>query len=304
MAGNSPIDLFYVLWHLPLFHSVHETACVFLFPVVFIMPVVITEFFAAGAFRKIKKPVRVLIYMVIFAGIMNMFYVNRKYHEFTYAYRTGVPPVETKEDFFNVLSVPKEPDRNMLSYDPRREWRGMYKWELPEGLQYYLLRQNIGLINWYGNIRLEENAIPRYKVSVGYGDYWKNLRSNPSVRNGVEENRDYHGEFYFLGHLENKAVDIQWKTNEIIIGVDQKIPDTLVINQNYSPHWKTDMGSLRNLSGLLAITLDKPIKGTIKLSYRPVAFYLGVATSTIALIMCIWYFLIKRGNGNLKVKAL
>jgi len=293
MANNSPLDLFFMLWHLPLFGSMHEVAVNFSFPIVFMIPVVVGEFLSSDLIKK-RRLVKGFVYLIALLGIVNMFFVNREYHAFTRSYQESVPKMNSENTFFNIKTVPFDSIRNAITYNPDKVWLGRYKDELPEGLQYYLLRQNIGLINWYGNIRLEENALANYKVSQGYGDYWRDFRAGPIESNGVFINKNYKGESYFVSHSDNKVSGIQWNANEIILEVDQAAPDTLVVNQNYHPYWKTVSGEIYDRNGLLAIRLPKPVKGEVRLIYRPLSFYIGVIISILSFVLCIWFFFINR----------
>lgn len=293
MANNSPLDLFFILWHLPLFASIHEAAVNFSFPIVFMMPVVIGQFLSSELVKK-RRLIKVCIYLIALFGAVNMFFVNRQYHVFTKSYQESVPEMNLERTFFNIKTVPFDSIKNTTTYSPKKVWLGKYKDELPEGLQYYLLRQNIGLINWYGNIRLQESALEKYKTSQGYGDYWRDFRVAPIESNGVFKNEHYKGESYFVSHSDNKVKNIQWNANEVILELEQTMPDVLVINQNYHPYWKAVSGDVHDKNGLLAVRLTKPVKGEVKLTYRPLTFYIGALISILSFGFCIWYFFISR----------
>jgi len=186
----------------------------------------------------------------------------------------------------------------MPFYSGGKKWTGKYRRELSRGLQYYLLRQNIGLLNWFGNIRLEEEAIPKYAVLAGYGDYWDDLRSDATRANGVLRNKNYRGEAFFIEHRENTVSRAEWKSNVIEIAVDMALPGRLIINQNYNREWYSDRGELYEERGLIGIKFERPITGIVKLSYRPMSLYVGGAVSLLALLACCSYLVFQRLKGK------
>lgn len=121
MANNFPIDLFHILWRLPLFHSMQDIVPYFIFPVVFLIPVVIGYFFVSEFFVRLNNKVRFLIYAVAFIGVLNMFVANQKYYKFAAAYNIDVPAMKMGNDFFNVESVTVDDSmRNSRSFDSSR----------------------------------------------------------------------------------------------------------------------------------------------------------------------------------------
>jgi hypothetical protein len=291
MANNSPVDLFYVLWHLPLFNSIHECARYFSFPVVFLIPVVIGAFLSSAGFAGLDKKMKFLIYCMTLIGVLNMFVANTKYYEFSGKYQVSIPGLQTGKEFFQIKAGYPDLIENIPFYDANKKWTGKYEKELPCGLQYYLLRQNIGLINWYGNLNLTQKAIPRYIVTMGYGDYWNNFREKISVRNGVFRNDNYRGEAFFLRHKENKITSISFNTNKIAVDFTQNQSDDLIINQNYDKDWKSNIGNVYNANGLTGVSFDKPAKGSLLLRYVPFLFYLGLTISLISLLCCLLFIL-------------
>jgi len=294
MAHNSPLDLFYILWHFPLFHSMHQVARYFSFPIVFMVPIIIGMFISSKLFTNLHKALKFVVYLIIIIGVLDMFVANTKYYKLASPHQDPIPPIQINNDFFNVRVIPGSVE-NIAICDNNKEWTGIYEEELREGLQYYLLRQNIGLINWYGNLNLGEYAFPKYKVISGCGDYWKNFKLEMSDNNGVFKNERYRGEGYFIDNNEgkiNKVNNITWNTNEIIIDVEQKYPGILIINQNYDKDWNSNFGKVYKARGRLGIMLDKPATEDIVLLYRPKAFYLGLTVSIVAFVLCLGYFFI------------
>jgi hypothetical protein len=297
MGNNSPVDLFYLLWHLPLFSSIHEPARYFGLPMVFCFSIISGAVLNSSLFSNRNRLLKNTVYLICLYAVINMFTANSLYHTFTARMRIPPPKVQWKENsFFNVRTVPgsqtliPRPDKNKL-------WERSYAPELGSGLQYFLLRQNIGLINWFGNITLEENAREKYRVTLGYGNYWKDLGRDTSPENGVLRNIAYRGECYFLDNTkENKIKDIKWGADRIHVNIDQSLPDMLIINQNYNKNWRTDRGNLINVNGLIGVLLENPGKCSIHLHYVPVSLFTGLSISIISLIFCILTFFFKRSR--------
>jgi len=292
MAGNSPLDLFRLLWNLPLFHSMHEAARYFSFPVVFCAAVISGAFFGSSYFKNLGKKARLAVYALALLGAVNMLAANSRYYAFTSSYQEPVPEARFDNEFFSVMRVRPDGIERAPFFDPARVWKSKYAAELATGLQYYMFRQNIGVSNWYGNINLRENAIPRYGVLVGYGDHWKDLRRAPYRKNGVIPNDKYRGESFFLKNGSNRTGPAAWKTNMITVPVDQSTPDILVVNQNYDSEWKTDRGRITEVNGLIGVVLDKPVKGPVTLRYASRTFFAGLALSLAALLACLFYFFV------------
>jgi hypothetical protein len=295
MGENSPVDLFYLLWHLPLFSSIHEPARYFGFPMVFCFSLVCGGLLNSSLFTRGKRPVKTLIVLIYLYALLNVFTTNSLYNNFTGKMKIPPPPDKWEENvFFNVRTVPgssaliPHPEENKF-------WKRSYAPELALGMQYFLIRQNIGLINWFGNITLEENAREKYRVTLGYGNYWENINKDPSRENGVLHNTAYKGESYFLdGTQDNKVSDIKLEPDSLKIKIDQSLPDTLIINQNYGKNWHTDRGRLININGLMGIMLDNPFKGVVSLRYVPSSLFPGLAISIISFLFCLFILFRKR----------
>jgi hypothetical protein len=294
MANNIPVDLFRMLWHLPLFHSMQDITPYFFFPVIFIIPVIIAIFFSSAIFNNFSKKFKFVIYLVLVIGIIDMFIANSKYFKFASAYEVEVPKLRMENSFFSVKTIDADAISHQTMFANEKKWSQKQKDDLFWGLNYYLLRQNIGLINWPDELRLETHAVPKYYVTFGYGDYWKDFRRDLSEKNGIIKNKDYRGECYFSLDKNNKVNGILWKTNEMIVNVDQVSPDQLIINQNYDPSWKSNLGKVFDANGLIGVDLNKPVKGKIVLSYRLKSFYIGLITSVMTLIVCLIYFFGKK----------
>ena len=295
MADNFPIDIFNLLWHIPLFNSIHEPARYFGFPMVFTFSIISGAVLNSSLLFKKNRIVIAIVSIMALYSIVNMYASNSLYFDFTGRMQIRPPAANWKEhSLFNVRTIPFS--KKLIPDAVRSKvWAPSYRQELVPGLQCFLVRRNIGLINWFGNIKLEEDATEKYRVTLGYGSYWKDLRMDRSLSNGVIENNAYKGESYFyntpsINHIHN----IDWQPNEIIIDIDQSTPDILIINQNFNKNWQVTSGKLINKNGLLAVFLDSPIKGTISFTYRPLSFLIGLTVSLLTFSFCLFRFFIKK----------
>ena len=293
MAKNSPWDIFYILWHLPFFHSMHQPARYFSFPVIFMVPIIIGALFSSKVFVNFSKGLKFVVYLIAIIGIIDMFDANTKYYKFCGLYQESIPKMEGENKFFNVQKS-RQSIEDIPFCDVNKQWVGKYADELDVGIQYYLIRQNIGLVDWSGKINLRYAAVPKYKVLIGYGDYWKDFKKDLSINNGIIKNEDYRGECFFVGDSENKVNNLEWKTNEIIIDVEQRFSGKLIVNQNYDKEWKSNVGKIYNANGRLGVILNKPENKKIRLYYCPKSFYLGLIISIVSIILCLRVFFKKK----------
>ena len=276
----SKVDLFKWLWQLnPVVHNIWRLDEFFTFPILLIISVVAGSFFSL--FDKSRS--RILLALLMLAAIFslnNMFWANRRF-----LYNQNLKEVPKK-----MVSVVDIEERDNPVFQ-KKFYQVKIKDPLadPEHYQkdgYFYLQQNVGMVNWlFTNLEINSAAIPKFYVKPG--DY-KYILSAPGK---LEFNPIYRGEVFFLD--ENNHARIQYfSPNEIIVDVELKNLDTLIINQNYYPGWRADKGSLSNRNGLLALTLDKTGSYKVRLTYVPLDFYLGLIISIITLLFLCYYLLI------------
>jgi hypothetical protein len=290
MADNSPVDLFRMLWYFPLFHSMREPARYFMFPAVFMMSAIIGGFLSSSFFRRIRPKARWAIYGIILIAVADMFISNTQYFVFTGGALHQVNDIDWNDEFFNVMKV-NPTDDDLTELKDKKKWGKRLSEELAPGIHYYLLRQNIGLIDWWGGINLEERAEPRYLVLNGYGDYWHDLRSDTSLSNGVKENPYYRGESWFNSSGRNKIHAVSWQANTITVDVELSQPDLLIVNQNYDSGWTAGEGEVLEVDGLLGVKIDRMGSFPVTMLYRPSSFYFGAAVTLVTIAglgLCFW----------------
>jgi len=144
-------------------------------------------------------------------------------------------------------------------------------------ITYFNLLRNIGTIDWYTGVPLEENAVPKYFVDTD-----NNYLPNP----------EYRGEA-FLSKAGN-SVSSTFRPNSISVEVNLKKPDILIINQNYHSDWYTDHGELFNENGLIALRLDHIGVYQIYLRYYSRSFYLGLVITILSVAVLGWVCLASR----------
>lgn len=256
---NSPIDFFKALWHLPLFHSMHNPNRYFSFYIMFIIALIAGKIF--GGFKKNNRLINASLILLAVFSLNDMFWANRKYQEGLFK---TAPLVITPEKGFYQIKTYNSPvyPRGHISTEP-------------DSYQYFWLLRNVGKINSICDLDLSENAIPKFYVNEVTGE--KN--TNP----------DYRGEAYFLDK-DNKAEIRYFSPNVIFIDADVNKPDCLVVNQNYSNYWNSNFGRVIDSHGLIGIHFHEKGEYHIKLSYCPFSFYGGMVVSLVTLIILIAVF--------------
>lgn len=268
MGDRSPVDLFRLLWHLPLYGSLRTPNKYFSFFIAFIIAAAAGAVLP-GSFR--KKRVNLLIAALAIIAAARLFLATLPYH---LSLAGSPPPRWPRQSFYQVMSRRDDGLRHRYERD-----------------QYFLVLQGIGKINWYGNIYLAENAVPRYFYVYPHGsdEGW----ANPA----------YRGETFFLRGL-NGARIAKWSPAELEIEVTVREEDTLIINQNYDRNWKTDTGRLLGVEGLLAVEGIPPGEHTVKLSYEPVAFRLGGAITCLSLLAALAWLFMPRRHKDTKIRTI
>jgi hypothetical protein len=265
---HSPVDLFKWLWHLhPYVHSIWRLDEYFTFQIFFLIAVISGRFFSFYLGER-KKFLWLLIPVAIFS-LNNMFWPNQRFLENRIHLRDR-SEFSFQKDFFHVKI------KNYVG------WPEPYQVD-----QYYYLQSNIGLIDWlFGNLAIKTNVVPKYLVKEGDSRYL------PAELNKLEANPAYRGEVFF----QNEANQVQlqyFSPNKIRVRVHLQGADTLMINQNYHPSWRTNAGKLSNRGGLLAVVLDKPGDYMIQLTYVPLEFYRGFVISILSLLLAYYFMVYK-----------
>ena len=276
-GAHTSLDLFKLVSGLPIFSSIYHPTRYFVPFVIFILAVTSGQFFSLPEKLK-KKLINPILAMAIIITVIDLLRVNTAAGE---AFPITIPQPKSQLSLFYVQNL-----HASGQYGPVSEKIPVLRsWEMTRPTQYELMLQNIGKINWYGNIHLGEYAAPKYYVD------WNGEDSLDPKGYTWGLNPEYRGEIYFLNNPDNKAEFSYFGPNKIIVKVNVVRPDVLVINQNYDKYWKSDYANTINHNGLLAIKLDKTGDSEIKFNYVPVSFYLGLAVSLGTVILIVYWFL-------------
>jgi hypothetical protein len=193
-----------------------------------------------------------------------------------------LPPQDTAAQpvFYQVQTdVAHLTDNNKIEY--REKIRPL------QSRENFNLRRNVGTIDWYADIYLPENAVPRYFVHP--------------VSGVQRENPGYKGEAWFAS-TKNKVQSVDFKANTITVDVQVESPGTLIINQNFHKDWKTDPGRVTSDSGRIAVVLEKPGRYWVTLRFVPQVFYRGLLISlmTFGFSIAGWFVFRKRERNKME----
>lgn len=160
-----------------------------------------------------------------------------------------------------------EPVREDFHHVSFARWAGMvgrYRvpdLSIPETVMYHNMRRDVGTITWYGNFVLPENAQPRFVVDEA---------------GQKENNGSYRGEASCLGAEECRAEMLHLTYNTVTVAVDgAESARRVVLNFNHHPGWTSDVGSVVNHQGLVAVDLPPGQWSRVALRYSDGQFMGG-----------------------------
>lgn len=273
-GAHTHLDLFRLLWRLPVFNAIEAPARYFAPLAIFIIALTSGQFFLIREKIKPKFITLIFILAVIFTTA-DLFLTNGTNKE---SFPVSIPKYTKQTPFFQVKNL--RPGKKVSPLLPKRMFLARsWEWTMPT--QYELLLQNIGKINAYTNIHLGEYATPKYYID------WNGVASFAPENYIWRLNPDYKGEVYFLNNPDNKAEFKLFSPNKIVAKVNLLEPDMLIINQNYDKYFRSDSGKPISHNGLLAINLQRKGAYEVKFNYVPLSFYLGLGMSLITLLYMI-----------------
>lgn len=97
---------------------------------------------------------------------------------------------------------------------------------------------------------------------------------------------DYTGEVYMGGN--GTASYSYWSPNKLIVGVDARNSDRLVINQNYDKGWRVKGKIAENFNGLLSTTVT-PSDKIVEFYYLPTSFIIGLIVTLVSIISVVTF---------------
>jgi len=267
---NALFNISKFLWKIPIFSSMYKFDKYY--PPLICFIIALSAGYGLVILQR-KFPSKKILYLLIFFLIINtvdIFFSNIYFHKKIFTLPLGNID-KTNYDFNQVYVISKNKSKSRVG---QREPSSVF--------QYLLQEKNIGVINWYGDIRLKEAAIPSKFI------YTEGLKNPFPIK--IEKNPNYKGELFFKEEKGNSAYFKEFKPNSIKIYAKIINPDTLIINQNFSPHWKTKDIPIFSHDGLLALKFEEPKDYEITLNYFYPLFYIGLLISLISLALSYYVF--------------
>lgn len=303
---NSPFDIFKIIWHIhPVAHGIWRLDKYFCFFIPFLIAIIAGRFFLI-----VEKRRKLYLFAVLLAiiSVANIYIKNKTvFKNMTYECK---PKPKQYSNFFQVKIEDAFIKRELPGFFDIKDMRDYQPFWL-------LLSQNIGVVdfNWNGNLRLKEDAIPKYILPVGkqkdkgktvYVEGYESLPREPSsvvdLISVGKINPEYKGEVFLLNSAQSVNLDY-FSPNVIKVSVDLKYPDTLIINQNYHESWKADKGTLTKYKGLLAVELKETGRYRVELRYTPIDFYIGLIISLFTIIIITTHSLNTKSKNKELIRA-
>ncbi len=266
-GAKTGLDCFKFLHYLPVFNSIESPARYFSPLLIFCVAVCSGYFFSISGNTN-SRFLKGVLALAVSVVTLDLFFSGIHSNQ---AFSQTIPVYQKQKDFYQVKNL--KAGTEVGTFIPAEIYR-IRSWEWTRPTQYELMLQNIGKINAYTNLHLKIGAVPRYYVS------WDGRESMDPLSYRFLPNPEYKGELYFINDsVSNFAQFLTLTPNKLTLRIKLGSADTLVINQNYHRYWRSSLGRVFAYEGLLAIHLDKPGDYTLKLTYVPVSFYVGLAVS-------------------------
>lgn len=284
---NSPIDLYKSLWEMNFItRAIIKIDKYFLPYIVFLIALMAGQ--ALSITEKLNGRKKYFCFGILFFLAVVSVYNNFKIHQFLinkikYKQVNQSEKKYAKEAFFQVEFFERPDEIGWLN-----EKNGDDFWFFP------LLRQNIGIVNFYPTVKIGSSAIPKYFIDPEKCQLvFANIDRFREIEHLFTINPKYKGEAFFLQE-ENKSNLIYFSPNKIVIDTYIAAADNLIFNQNYHQGWISNKGKVNNYSGFLAVGLSKKDSGKINLIYLPADFLIGFIISVgtlLGILFYLFYFL-------------
>ncbi len=275
-AGHTRLDFFRFLQPLPLFNSIEAPARYFAPLIILCVALAAGQIFSVLDRFK-SRWASFLVVALLALTAVDLAVTNSAEQD---PFLVPVAPVSHSGPFFQVKNA--SPARNVSPLIPKRMFLTR-TWEWTRPTQYELMRQNIGKINWYGNIHRGEYAAPKYFID------WNGIDSSSPGNYTWRLNPAYRGEIYFLRDAANQATFLSFTPLRMDILAQVTHPDTLVINQNFDKYWISSLARPLNKDGLLSLAFERPGSYRVRLTYVPWPFYFGALVSVLTLFSLLYY---------------
>ncbi|MFC1716959.1 hypothetical protein ACFL6S_25045 [Candidatus Poribacteria bacterium] len=251
MAHNARVDLFRLLWKLPIFNAVNRPYKYFTFQIAFTLAIASGQSFWLLRKLRYRWLEHLCAIILIIAGMWFLYPRMARIQRDTYKFETPAEFLAPEEEFYNIQGQNLKRNRE----------------EQLRSVTYFNVIRNVGTVDWYTGIPIAEDAAPKYFI-----DEQDNHIPNP----------EYRGEVY-SPDIEDMETRSEFQPNSISVQLDIKTPGTVVVNQNYHRDWHTDKGELFNKDGLLGLRFQEAGSYTIRMKYIPRSFYGGLMVSIFSL---------------------
>ncbi len=115
---------------------------------------------------------------------------------------------------------------------------------------------------------------------------------------------DLAAEEYIDDPMTGTARRVSWSPNKLVIHASMERPGRLLVNQNWHPGWRSSVGTVVSVDGLLAVDLP-PGDHEVTLSFRPMSAITGVTTSLVALVSMVLLGVgMRRGRVPFRAKTI
>ncbi|MCK5180523.1 MAG: hypothetical protein KAR32_13415 [Candidatus Omnitrophica bacterium] len=273
LGSESPINLWKILHSFPIYDSLHVPSR-FIFGFVFSVALLsgwglmFFEKIISATRNKMKiSPGEWVSFAVVMCVLFDLLLVNAPI--FKEAFRISPLKVARNASFRQ-----RYKDENFLRY----EMINSVKCHLSYSSMYPILLSNSGILEAYEVVNVKKGHVR----SV----------SDP----------DYRGETYLAGSNGNILAEY-FSPNKLTIDVHVKVPDVLVINQNYYTGWRVKRNGkiLRagSFNGLIAEPV-LPGRHRVTFFYMPLSFLIGLFVSVSFILSVAVFYLGMTGKYNLK----
>ncbi|MDP8223850.1 MAG: hypothetical protein P9L99_10860 [Candidatus Lernaella stagnicola] len=136
--------------------------------------------------------------------------------------------------------------------------------------EFFNVPRGIGLIDWYADITLPEQTVPRYWV-LSSGE----LAANPN----------YAGECAWQD-VSGEMLDLRFTFNTVDVHYQSAKAQFLQLNQNYDPAWRVSRGSVTEIDGRLGIAVPAG-EHRVRLTYWPTRTLTALFFSLMSLVAAL-----------------
>jgi hypothetical protein len=152
---------------------------------------------------------------------------------------------------------------------------------------YFAMQANVGVRSWNSSVYFPRRVVSRFQVSAD---------NRPRAVAG------YRGEAYALDPANSAS--LAWVRGGLMrVECRLASPDVVVVNQNFHPSWRSSVGEVVNVEGVLGVRLPAAGAFQVDLRFEPWDVTVGLAVTLItAAVGVLWSWrlrLLRRPSGEL-----